>query len=71
MPVAMTRPKRHLCIIGDSDTVGRYAEPRNCDLKEAEANIFRGSQFLKKWMGFLEENASLRFPTLDDLSTDN
>ena len=22
-PVAMTRPKRHLCVIGDSETVGR------------------------------------------------
>ena len=22
--VAMTRPKRHLCVIGDSETVGRY-----------------------------------------------
>ena len=25
--VAMTRPKRHLCIIGDSDTVGKYGIP--------------------------------------------
>ena len=24
--VAMTRPKRQLCIIGDSETVGRYAK---------------------------------------------
>jgi DNA polymerase alpha-associated DNA helicase A len=22
-PVAMTRPKRHLCVVGDSETVGR------------------------------------------------
>ncbi|KAK5130420.1 hypothetical protein LTR08_002118 [Meristemomyces frigidus] len=47
--VAMTRPKRHLCIIGDSETVGR------------------GSKFLKAWMGFLEENADLRYPDLADL----
>lgn len=47
--VAMTRPKRHLCIIGDSETVGS------------------GSAFLKRWMKFLEENADLRYPTLDDL----
>ncbi|GAB7352323.1 hypothetical protein MBLNU459_g2770t2 [Dothideomycetes sp. NU459] len=25
-PVAMTRPKRHLCVIGDSETVGRYVD---------------------------------------------
>ena len=25
--VAMTRPKRHLCIVGDSETVGRYVTP--------------------------------------------
>lgn len=23
--VAMTRPRRHLCVVGDSDTVSRYA----------------------------------------------
>ena len=47
--VAMTRPKRHLCVIGDSETVGR------------------GSKFLKAWMDFLEGNADLRYPTLDDI----
>ncbi|KAI5248463.1 DNA helicase [Aureobasidium subglaciale] len=47
--VAMTRPKRHLCIVGDSETVGR------------------GSKFLKSWMEFLEENADLRYPDLDDV----
>lgn len=25
--VAMTRPKRHLCIIGDSDTISKYVYP--------------------------------------------
>lgn len=49
IPVAMTRPKRHLCIIGDSETVSR------------------GSAFLKRWMKFLEDNADLRYPSLDDL----
>lgn len=49
--VAMTRPKRHLCIVGDSETVGS------------------GSSFLKRWMKFLEENADLRYPTLDELDT--
>lgn len=47
--VAMTRPKRHLCIVGDSETVGQ------------------GSAFLKRWMKFLEENADLRYPTVDEL----
>jgi len=42
--VAMTRPKRHLCVCGDSETISR------------------GSQFLQHWMGFLEENADLRYP---------
>lgn len=25
--VAMTRPKRHLCVIGDSDTIRKYVHP--------------------------------------------
>ncbi|THY15768.1 DNA helicase [Aureobasidium pullulans] len=50
--VAMTRPKRHLCIVGDSETVGR------------------GSKFLKSWMDFLEENADLRYPDLNDVLRD-
>jgi DNA polymerase alpha-associated DNA helicase A len=47
--VAMTRPKRHLCVIGDSETLAK------------------GNGFLKRWMAFLEENADLRFATLDDV----
>lgn len=47
--VAMTRPKRHLCVIGDSETVSS------------------GSPFLKRWMKFLEDNADLRYPTLEQL----
>ncbi|KAG9965145.1 DNA helicase, partial [Aureobasidium melanogenum] len=50
--VAMTRPKRHLCVVGDSETVGR------------------GSKFLKSWMEFLEGNADLRYPDLDDVLRD-
>ena len=30
----------------------------------------RGSLFLKRWMKFLEDNADLRYPTLDDLVQD-
>ena len=29
-----------------------------------------GSKFLKDWMSFLEENADLRYPDLDDLLRD-
>ncbi|RVX68783.1 hypothetical protein B0A52_07669 [Exophiala mesophila] len=47
--VAMTRPKRHLCIIGDSETVSR------------------GSAYLKRWIKFLEEEADLRYPNVDEL----
>lgn len=47
--VAMTRPKRSLTVIGDSETVRR------------------GSEFLKKWMDFLEENADLRYPDLSEV----
>ncbi|KAJ4376240.1 hypothetical protein N0V83_001523 [Neocucurbitaria cava] len=50
--VAMTRPKRHLCVVGDSDTISK------------------GSKFLKAWMGFLEENADLRYPNLSDVYVD-
>ena len=25
--VAMTRPKRHLCVVGDSDTISKYVTP--------------------------------------------
>ncbi|TAQ89531.1 Nucleoside-triphosphate phosphatase [Chlorociboria aeruginascens] len=48
--VAMTRPKRSLTIIGDSETVAS------------------GSRFLQKWMGFLEENSDLRYPSLASLN---
>ncbi|PYH89500.1 DNA polymerase alpha-associated DNA helicase A [Aspergillus ellipticus CBS 707.79] len=47
--VAMTRPKRHLCICGDSETISK------------------GSGFLKRWMGFLEEHADLRYPDAGEL----
>ncbi|KAI8962713.1 DNA helicase [Daldinia sp. FL1419] len=41
--VAMTRPKRSLVVVGDSETVRR------------------GSKFLNNWMGWLENNADLRY----------
>ena len=48
--VAMTRPKRHLCMIGDAETVSK------------------GSAFLKRWMGFLEAEADLRYPDVSELN---
>lgn len=50
--VAMTRPKRSLTIIGDSETVQK------------------GSNFLKRWMDFLEDNADLRYPDLASLTAE-
>ncbi|KHN96270.1 DNA-binding protein SMUBP-2 [Metarhizium album ARSEF 1941] len=47
--VAMTRPRRSLTIVGDSDTVKR------------------GSNFLKKWIEYLEDNADLRYPDVSSL----
>lgn len=47
--VGMTRPRRQLCVIGDSETVGR------------------GSEFLQRWMGFLEEKAEVRYPDVGEL----
>lgn len=32
--------------------------------------IYSGSKFLKSWMDFLEENADLRYPDLDDVLRD-
>ncbi|KAF2788234.1 hypothetical protein K505DRAFT_329090 [Melanomma pulvis-pyrius CBS 109.77] len=31
----------------------------------------RGSEFLKKWMGFLEEKADLRYPNLASVYVDD
>ncbi|KAK6587405.1 hypothetical protein PZA11_000695 [Diplocarpon coronariae] len=49
--VAMTRPRRSLVVIGDSATLGRCS----------------GRQFLPRWMGFLEEQADLRYPSAASL----
>ncbi|BGP09805.1 hypothetical protein JCM10049v2_005679 [Rhodotorula toruloides] len=42
--VSMTRPRRHLVVVGDSETV------------------LKGSDFLKKWMEWLEEEALVKVP---------
>jgi DNA polymerase alpha-associated DNA helicase A len=64
----MTRPKRHLAIIGDSETVSRYVAAD--DRGNSDRSHNRGSSFLKRWMKFLEEHADLRYPNLDDLQLD-
>ncbi|KAF7293044.1 AAA domain-containing protein [Mycena indigotica] len=45
--VAMTRAKRHLCIVGDSSTVSY------------------GGKYLKKWLGWLDGNADVRYAGLE------
>lgn len=47
--VAMTRAKKQLVVIGDSETVGK------------------GSGFLKRWMGFLEEKGDVRYPDVGEV----
>lgn len=43
---------------------------RPCFVSHSTDVGFRGSQFLKNWMGFLEENADLRYPNLADVYVD-
>ncbi|GAA5977517.1 hypothetical protein JCM10908_005000 [Rhodotorula pacifica] len=43
--VSMTRPRRHLVVVGDSETVGK------------------GSEYLKAWMAWLEEEALVKVPS--------
>lgn len=50
--VAMTRPKRHLCVICDTETLS--------GVKATKKNTIDGG-FLKRWMDWLNEEADLRF----------
>ncbi|KAI7875357.1 P-loop containing nucleoside triphosphate hydrolase protein [Lichtheimia hyalospora FSU 10163] len=50
--VAMTRPKRHLCVICDSETLS--------GVKATKKNTMDGG-FLRRWMDWLNEEADLRF----------
>jgi DNA polymerase alpha-associated DNA helicase A len=68
--VAMTRPRRHLCIVGDSETVSRYVGFLSAAYEMRRISILichRGSLFLKRWMAFLEEHADLRYPDPSEL----
>ncbi|KAI9252807.1 P-loop containing nucleoside triphosphate hydrolase protein [Phascolomyces articulosus] len=49
--VAMTRPKRHLCVICDSETLSGI---------KAKASRMDGG-FLRRWMDWLSEESDLRF----------
>ena len=49
--VAMTRPKRHLCVICDSETLSGI---------KAKASRSDGG-FLRRWMDWLSEESDLRF----------
>jgi hypothetical protein len=61
--VAMTRPKRHLCVVGDSDTVGKYvycASP--CFWS---ANAYAGAaSFSKRGWSFSKSMLTYDIPTL-------
>jgi len=37
------------------------------DSADCLLETYSGSKFLKSWMDFLEENADLRYPNLDDI----
>lgn len=50
--VAMTRPKRHLCVICDTETLS--------GVKSTKKNTMDGG-FLRRWMDWLNEEADLRF----------
>jgi DNA polymerase alpha-associated DNA helicase A len=36
--VAMTRPKRHLCVVGDSETISKYVHPFPCTLTVSQCS---------------------------------
>lgn len=65
----MTRPKRHLCIVGDSETLngssGKDAGNKKKD-KTAKGKVSRDSGsadggFLRRWMEWLGEEAEVRY----------
>lgn len=47
--VAITRPKRQLCVVGDMETVSQ------------------GSEFLRDWCSWCEDNADIIYPDIDDI----
>ncbi|CAO3677519.1 unnamed protein product [Umbelopsis vinacea] len=58
--VAMTRAKRHLCIIGDSDTL---SSSNNNGAKKGKKDrpLISDGGFLKRWLQWLSEEADVRY----------
>lgn len=57
----MTRAKRHLCIIGDSETLsGTNTIPSGKQGKKNQPIVADGG-FLKRWMAWLSEEADVRY----------
>jgi len=56
----MTRAKRHLCIIGDSDTL---SSTNNAGAKKGKKDkpLILDGGFLKRWMQWLSEEADVRY----------
>lgn len=68
--VAMTRAKRHFCVVGDGGCVGGGGAGGGGGVGGG-AGVKGGGDgnggFLKRWVGFLEEEADLRYPDVGGL----
>ena len=56
--VAMTRAKRHFCVVGDGGCVGGG---------RGGGGDGGDGGFLRRWVGFLEREADLRYPDVGGL----
>jgi DNA polymerase alpha-associated DNA helicase A len=59
--VAMTRAKRHLCIIGDSDTLSSSDATNGSKKGKKDKSAISDGGFLKRWMTWLSEEADVRY----------
>ncbi|KAM3579924.1 hypothetical protein VKS41_007642 [Umbelopsis sp. WA50703] len=59
--VAMTRAKRHLCIIGDSETLSGTNTSNTGKKGKKDNPIVADGGFLKRWMTWLSEEADVRY----------
>ncbi|KAG2173383.1 hypothetical protein INT44_008735 [Umbelopsis vinacea] len=59
--VAMTRAKRHLCIIGDSDTLSSSDAVNGAKKGKKDKSAISDGGFLKRWMAWLSEEADVRY----------
>lgn len=74
--VAMTRARRQLVVVGDSETLRKGGEPSSSAKKkekekkgesqegeeEESEDKMNGARFVKEWMDWLEVNAYVRTP---------